>query len=132
MFRTVDAKIPHIIRVPISGGCSAGNLIVVSSGTFAVAEDAPTAATVVGIAQETVDNGAICSVELVNQRLVAADYVGSSKTSLANADLGKVFDITDDQEVNLDDTTGGVFLVVGYDNDRKLAYGYFTQASLAI
>jgi hypothetical protein len=56
-------------------------------------------------------------------------YYGVTKTSLTDADLGKYIDIivsttttsNDTQKFNLDDLTGP-FVIVGYDNAKKLCF----------
>lgn len=51
------------------------------------------------------------------------DYVGSTKTSLTLADLGTAFDLSasDPTVIDLDDSTGGAWVCVGFDNTKKTA-----------
>lgn len=100
-----------------SGGVTAGDLVVISSGKVVKAAAAVTAATIVGIAIDTAAENGYAKVQLLqSDSVISAPYAGSSKTSLADTDFGTVFDLTDSTKVNLDDTTGGCALCVGYDN----------------
>ena len=54
-------------------------------------------------------------------------YVGTTKTSLTDADIGAVFDIDANQNLNLDDTANGFLKVVGYNNEKKTAYVQITN-----
>lgn len=51
------------------------------------------------------------------------DYVTGTKKTLANSDIGTAFDLksTALNKIDLDDTTGGAWVCVGYDNDKKTA-----------
>ena len=101
-----------------SGGTSNGSLVVISSGKVIKATDPVTAATLVGIALETADADAVVPVAVLQDGAkLIAPYTGSLKTSLAATDLGTVFDLSTDLIVDLDDTTGGCALCVGYDNN---------------
>jgi len=102
-----------------SGGTNKGSMCVLSSNTFIKITDAPTDLTVVGIALETSIATDVIGFELVSSApIITAKYTGSSKTSLTDADISKVFDVSDDLTVDLDDTSGGPFMCVGYDNDN--------------
>lgn len=112
-----------------TGGVTKGCLCVVSSNTVVKAAAAPSAATVVGIALETASASATAAIEFPANRIIRAKYTGSSKTSLADADLTKVFDLSDENTVNLDDTTGGCCFCVGYDNTNSTIDFMLTEAS---
>jgi len=106
-----------------SGGVSKGDLCVISSNTFIKITDAPTNYAVVGIALEDAIATDVIGFELVsNAPIITAKYTGSSKTSLTDADITKVFDISDAQTIDLDDTSGGTALCVDYDNDLDLIH----------
>jgi hypothetical protein len=101
-----------------TGGVTKGELVTISGTDVIEAGPAVTAATVVGIAYETGAENAVVDVAIITPGMkIRADYVGSSKTSLADTDFGTVFDIDDGVIVDLDDTTGGCAFCVGYDND---------------
>jgi hypothetical protein len=104
-----------------TGGGVKGGIAVVSSSTAVKAAAAPTAATVLGLFLEDVDADAVAQIAVPDKdALIRAPYVGSSKTSLADTDLGAVFDLnsSDPTKVDLDDTTGGIAVCQGYDNDN--------------
>lgn len=111
-----------------SGGVVKGDMCVLSSNTFVKAAAAATVLTVVAVALETAAATAVAKFELVGNRIVSAKYTGSSKTSLTDADISKVFDFSDSQTVNLDDTTGGSCFCVDYDNDLDLIHFIVTPA----
>jgi len=112
-----------------TGGVTKGDLVVVSANTVVKAAAAPTAATVLGIALKTVAATGYVDVELVADRIITAKYVTGSKTSVVDADKTKVFDLTDAQSINLDDTTGGCCFCVGYDNVAKTMDFLVTEAA---
>jgi hypothetical protein len=106
-----------------SGGVLKGDLSVISSNTFIKITDAPGDYTVVAIALETADATEIAKFELVsNSPIITAKYTGTSKTSLTDADISKLFDISDAQTIDLDDITGGTAFCVDYDNDLDLIH----------
>lgn len=114
-----------------------GMALILSSGLAAKATAGSTA--ILGVAAHDKTTGA--SVTSADTVLVYLDpnaefevgYTGSTKTSLSDADLGTAFDInTDAISINLDDTTGGMCVVVGYDNTAKTARVKFKSASRAL
>lgn len=103
-----------------SGGVSKGSMCVLSSNTFIKITDAPGDYTVAGIALETADATEVIGFELVSDApIITSKYTGTSKTSLTDADISKAFDVYDHLTVDLDDTSGGPFICVGYDNDNS-------------
>jgi hypothetical protein len=106
-----------------TGGTAKGSLSVMSSDTAIKATAGPTAATVFGIACAAYDAAAIGDFyAITGETVIGSKYTGSSKTSLTDADLQKVFDISSDVLVNLDDTTGGCCRCVGYDNANSIIF----------
>lgn len=100
-----------------SGGVAVGELCVISSGKVVEAGAAASAATIVGICVQAALENAVALVDIIGEgTVVAAKYTGSSKTSVADTDFGTLFDIDDGLTVDLDDTTDGIALCVGYDN----------------
>lgn len=124
------------IAVNINQTIAIGDLLVISSGKASVAAAAPTAATVLGVATSAITTGGTVTAadtvfyEPIRGRRVRAKYTGSSKTSLTDADLGTTFDLSDKVTVNLDDTTGGICVAVGYNNDNDTIDFIATGASL--
>lgn len=118
-----DSKAAVIKGTLGTGGASKGSLLVLSSNTFVKVTDAPTNYTVAAIALEDGIATDVISMQLVSSApIITSKYTGSSKTSLTDADISKVFDISDDRTIDLDDTTGGTALCVGYDNDLDLIH----------
>ncbi len=104
-----------------TGGVANGDLVVWSSGKVVKAAAAAGAGTIVGIAQATVDADALVGVAIIKSGdIIEAVYTGSSKTSLADTDFGTIFDTTGPTTVDLDDTTDGYCVCVGYDNTVNL------------
>lgn len=103
-----------------TGGGVAGDLAALDTGTAVKAAEGASAATILGIFLETVDAGDMAYIAVPDDRnaLIRSAYTGSSKTSLADSDIGTVFDLSDENTVNLDDTTGGLAVCQGYDNDN--------------
>lgn len=101
-----------------TGGVAKGDLVTWSAGTVIKAVAAISTAIITGIAQETALAGATVAVRFIEHGTeVEVDYTGTSKTSLVAADIGTAFDLSDAQTIDLDDTTDGFMVVVGYDND---------------
>jgi hypothetical protein len=116
-----------------TGGTNKGSLCVLSSNTFIKITDAPSDYTVVGIALETSVATDVIGFELVSDApIITAKYTGSSKTSLTDADISKIFDISDDLTIDLDDTSGGTFMCVGYDNDNDTIDGIIVPLDRAV
>jgi hypothetical protein len=118
-----------------------GNLVKLNA-SGKVVEAAAAATNILGVALEDKATGAsptdadtLNVLVPVSFTVFEADYAGSTKTSLTDADIGVVFDIVvgsdGDHKVNLDDTTGGMCKVVAFDNARKVAYVIITSRLLA-
>jgi len=61
-------------------------------------------------------------VTLARDAVIRINFAGTTKTTLAQADLYKTkFDLSDQVTINLDDTTGGMCMVIGYDNTKQTA-----------
>jgi hypothetical protein len=129
-----NAEKSNVIKGTVgSGGVLKGDLCVISSNTFIKITDAPGDYTVVAIALETASAADVALFELIsNAPIITAKYTGSSKTSLTDADITKVFDISDAQTIDLDDTTGGTALCVDYDNDLDLIHFIVYPADRAV
>lgn len=103
-----------------------GTPVNLESGLACVGAAADTA--FVGIANETLTaaaDGEMLEVIECNARTVfKVDYTEGTKTSLTNADIGTAFDLKSDDvdNIDLDDTTGGAWVVEDFDNDNNVAY----------
>lgn len=121
--RIADGKEKTVIPVNVgTGGLANGSMAVTSSNTAVKATSPVTAATALGTSIGAYDASSVGYIETFDNHILRCDFTGSSKTTLVDADIGKIFDISDDVTVNLDDTTGGCFMYVGNaDNTNKQA-----------
>lgn len=117
-----------------TGGVTKGDMCVLSSNTFIRITDAPSGYIVVAIATKSAVDTAVGEFELVSDAPIctAKFYTGGSKKTLTDADISKVFDVYDSQTIDLDDTTGGCFFCVGYDNDLALIHFIVIPANRAV
>lgn len=124
-------------RVDVSQTIAEGDLVQIDATSRWLEAAEPASTTLVGIANESittgvsVDAGDAISITPLTGIVVRLSYVGSSKTSLADTDLGTtLFDIDNGTEMDLDDTTGGMCSVVAYDNDNDTADVIFAAANV--
>lgn len=120
-----------------SGGVAEGQFVITASGEVV---DAPTgtltAATAVGLALASGVEDVVIPVAPLTGQVFAIDILQTGSTkSCTDAMLGTRYDVdikavTLEQTLNLDDTTNPWLTLVGYDNDRKVAYVIFDAASL--
>jgi hypothetical protein len=102
-----------------------GEPINLESGLGCAAAAADSA--IVGISNQTKvmaeDGDTLEAVLALEDVVFRVGYITGTKTSLTNADIGTAFDLdaTDNASINLDDTTGGMWVVVGFDNTLKTA-----------
>jgi hypothetical protein len=115
------------VKVAASQTIAVGDLVCIASGLLTKASSTVHTA-IIGIATEAITTGATVTDEaimvmLLNEKsVIRMVYDPGTKTSLAAADMFlTAYDIDDDQEINLDDTTGGFLLVVAYDNTNDTA-----------
>lgn len=107
----IDGKTSTIVSlVAGTGGVAKGDLCVITSGTVVKAAAAATAATVIGIATAAAADTAMASIELCGDRIIRAPYAGTESNLATN----KVYDLTDETTVNIDDVAGGSCFCVGY------------------
>jgi hypothetical protein len=102
------------------GGAEAGDLMVYSAGTAIKATDPISAGTMIGVLLESGDQNDLVPIAVPEPNtLIRAPYTGSSKTSLADTDIGTApFDLSDENTIDLDDTTEGCAICQDYDNDN--------------
>lgn len=126
MIRVKNANINNIIKwFSKSTDIKKGQLLKEDTGASPVAA-AHTGATLLGVALET--QGTInseVSIYPLKGTILEIDYLSTAtKQALAITDMGTQYDIvvdgtTGEMHVDLDDTTGGFLVAVGYDNDAK-------------
>jgi len=110
----IDGRKSTVVTLTVgTGGVTKGDLVVWSSNTVVKAAAGDKTDDIVGIALATAVDTATVQVELVLDRVVRAPYAGT-ETNLA---LGKVYDITDADNVNIDDVADGSCLCVGFDKE---------------
>ena len=125
----IDGKESTIVKLIVgTGGVTKGHLCVLSSNTVVLAAAAATDATVLGIAAETAVQGALASIELCGDRIIRSEYAGTA----SNLATCKEFDLTDSNTVNINDTTGGIFLCVGYNTTNTTIDGIITAVHRAV
>lgn len=114
-----------------------GDPVNLESGLLCVGAAADTA--IVGIANESVTPTA--AQEAVEVILAYPDVVfkvdftnAGTKKTMANADIGTGFDLlsTDNGVLDPDDTTGGMWMLVGYDNTNLKAFVVLNQEAAAV
>jgi hypothetical protein len=110
-----DGQFSNVIKLPVgSGGVTKGDLCVWSSDKVIKAAAGDKTGDVVGIALETALENAEASFEIADTRIITAPYAGTA----SNLAKGKVYDITDADNVNIDDVADGCCLCVGYNTDK--------------
>lgn len=111
-----DAK-TVTIKGTLGGTVSKGDLLVLSANTFVRTGDAPSGTIMTIALEDGVSTDVILMQLVTSEPILSATYYGTSKTSLTDADISKTFDFYGYNSIDLDDTTGGVAMCVGYDND---------------
>lgn len=93
-------------------------------------------ATILGVVFGDTDSGDTAKIYPIGGEVLEVPYLSSAtKTSCDDDDLGTAFDVdvtSDEMTVDLDDTTGGILHLVGYDNDRQVAYVVIDETDLLI
>ena len=122
-----DGKTSTVVKFLVgSGGVAKGDLVALAGGKIVKAAAQATAA--LGIALQTAADTEYALVDIAGARIITSEYTGTSKTSVADTDLGTVFDLTDENTVNLDDVGSGICICVGYNNDKKTIDFILTEA----
>ncbi len=134
-------NVPTVVHIAIdvSQTIAAGDLIQID-GTSRKGEVAVAASTtIVGIALESITTGVSVTaadtipVALVRNQVVRIPFITSgSKTSFADTDkYTTAYDLSTQNAINPDDTTGGMCYVQAYDNTNKTVDVIFAAANLA-
>lgn len=111
-----------------------GYAVNLETGLCTVATSADAA--IVGVANENltpaVDGEKLEVILALDDVVFEVDYVGTTKTSLTNADIGTAFDmVAGGDKINLDDTLDGMWVVIGFDNAAKKAHVVLSGAKRA-
>ncbi len=114
--------------------CYEGQLVKNDSGAAPCATGAQTDASILGLCIETTTSGGTCKFVPISNIVLEIDVnTSGTKTTFAAADLGTLYDMSvssNDQMIDPDDTTGGWLKLVGYDNDRAVAFAMVTDVDL--
>ena len=125
----LDGKAPTIRSLLVgTGGVTKGDLLAWSSNTVVRAAAAASDATIVGIALETAVDTAMCLVDVGLDRVIRSEFAGTASNLATN----KIYDLTDANTVNINDTTDGIFYCVGYDAAKGTVDGIITHVHRAI
>jgi len=122
--KSLDNSQPMTVKIVTNAAVVAGDLLAITLGLVGPVAAADSA--VIGIAMGDADSGDEVPVLLITpMSVIRVNWKSSvpTKTSLVAADrFGTAFDwIAADKQMDLDDVTGGIFKVVGYDNTAKTA-----------
>lgn len=131
--------IPFVKKLPgkASEVIAKGYCVNLESGLLCAAAAADTA--IVGVANESVTPSA--DGELIEVIVATAETVfrvpfdaDGTKKTLTNADIGTAFDLHSGalNTIDLDDTTGGMWIVVDYDNTNLRAYVVLDRDKAAV
>lgn len=127
------------VNIDINQTIVIGDLILIDATTRKGQVGVAASATLIGIANAAITTGGTVTtadnipVILLDSAIFRIDYIGTTKTSLVEADLySTLFDLANKTSIDLDDTTGGMCRVVGYDNTNKTADVVFARANYAL
>jgi len=142
MIRPVNSSKKPYMQWKTSALCNKGQVVVMNSDLALPAAEAASSATVIGVVVESTDTiGDIVYLHDPNQDFEFDFYQGSSVDVATDAMLGVGYDLYVDgaagdgsaegeMYLDLNDTSGDFIILVGYDNDRRVGIGRFTQASI--
>lgn len=123
---SLDNTQPMTVKIVTNAAVVEGDILAITSGLvgpLAGGDDA-----IIGLATGDAASGAECSVLLLNPRsVIRVPFTGSTKKFFAAADrFGTLFDWdATAKDLDPDDTTGGVFAIVQYNNvDKTAGTGY--------
>lgn len=127
------------VNVAASQTIKQGDLVQINATSRKAEAAVAASATLLGIAEHditttgTVTDADNLLVTPLRDRVIRIAYVGTTKTTLVETDLyATKFDLSDKKTLNLDDTTGGMLLVLAYNNTKKTADVVVINANLAI
>lgn len=97
----------------------AGDAVALAAGLAVKADAADTA--ILGIAKEGVNDDGEVLVIVDPRATYRVAFTGTTKTTLAQADMFALFDLSDEVTIDLDASTTDVFQILGYDNTAETA-----------
>ena len=107
-----------------TGGVAKGDLVTLTAGK--VVKSATNDTAIIGVAQETAIATATVNVELVENNTVEALYTGTAPTS---ASIGALVDLDSCTVVDLDASTNGDAMIVGFNVDTQRVNLVFPKAN---
>jgi hypothetical protein len=127
-----------VIRVNDNQTLVKGHLLIISSSKASKSGAAPTADTVLGVAEESITTTTATNADQIRYIPAHADVVyrvqyltSGTKTSFTDADLGTAYDINaTSHKLDPDDTLGGFLELVGYNNTDNVAFVRILPAKL--
>lgn len=127
MIKVASAYSGPKMRMLSGAAVTKGELLKISSGKAIPVATGHTGETILGVADVTATAGdVLITYTPIRGKLLEIDYYsGANKKTLAEADCVDLFDVNVTSHVmslDLDDTTGGIFRVVSYDNTAKKAW----------
>ncbi len=139
--RTIDgynAPIARRWRVDVNQTINEGDLVQLDATSRWLEVATAASTTLVGVAQESIVTGGAVTIDdtisvlPLTNIVIRIAYTPGTKTSLADTDLvTTLFDLASKTNMSLDDVTGGMCSVVGYDNDNDTADVIIAAANIA-
>lgn len=139
MFRPINsAKAPYV-KFLAGAAIAKGQVLVNTSSEAVPAAEAISTAVIIGVAVEDCDDAATAKIYPVDQIFEADIYQGSTVDVATDAMLGQIYDLYVDGAVgdggaegemyiDFNDTNAASFMVIGYDNARRVVIGKFIEA----
>lgn len=125
-------------RVDVNQTINEGDLVQLDATSRWLEVAVAASTTLVGIAQESIVTGGTVTIDdaidvlPLTNCVIRIPYTPGTKTSLADTDLvSTLFDLASKTNMSLDDTTGGMCSVVGYDNVNDTADVIIAAAAIA-
>lgn len=127
MFTPMNVNPTQMIKFIVgTGGIAKGQLAMVDSATAIDAVEGQSSAILIGIAAEAYDAGVVGDFYPIRGQILRAPvYQGSTVDAVTPAMVGVKYDLyvnSGDHMIDLNDTTGPMFIMQGYDNDRAECY----------
>jgi len=124
-------------RVGASQTIAEGDLVQIDATSRYIVAAVPASTTLVGVAMEAITTtGTVTAADAIKVIpltgvVIRMKYTGVTKTTLADTDLlTTLFDIDNGTTIDLDDTTGGMCSIVGYNNTNATADIVFAAANV--
>lgn len=134
MFKVINAKPERHITALAGADLYKGQLAIFDTGEAKPAAAAISAATAYGIVLDSVlDTKLVQLYPLVGTELEADVYQSGVLTEFTDAMIGLAYDMVvtvNEMEIDPNDTSGGFFVLTGYNNDTHKCYGRIALADI--